>query len=96
MSEIAKCPICGEEPDILIDLFDKHEKYPKGYDCCEVQCRTLTTWNQYAAAMELAKAEVVTANATCGVPLDRLEARIEANRRLLSEAKMRVLEVFGE
>ena len=55
MSEIAKCPICGDGPDILVDLFDKHGKYPKGYSCCGAEFAELDQWNQYAAAMELAK-----------------------------------------
>lgn len=57
MSEIARCPHCGEEPDILIDLFDKHGKYPKGYSCCGAEFVELDRWNKYAAAMELAKAK---------------------------------------
>ena len=54
MSDIAKCPICGEDPEVLVDIFDKHARYPKGYYCCDVECRTLITWNKYAAAMNLA------------------------------------------
>ena len=55
MSEIAKCPWCGDSPDVLVDLFDKHGKYPKGYACCGAEFIELERWNQYAAAMKLAK-----------------------------------------
>ena len=94
MSEIAKCPCCGDGPDILVDLFDKHGKYPKGYSCCGAELAELDQWNQYAAAMELAKAEVAAFNAAFNVPLERLEAAIEASEDMLFQARMRVLEVF--
>ena len=84
MSEIAKCPLCGDEPNILFDLFDKREEYPKGYSCCEVECRTLTTWNQYAAAMDLAKATADTDGRT-DIPL----------ALILAPYVGRVLEVFN-
>lgn len=51
MSKIAKCPMCGDEPDVLIDLFDKHGKYPKGYSCCGAEFIELERWNQYATLL---------------------------------------------
>ena len=61
MSEIAKCPICGGKP------LDKWEVtsarvFQTGQMCCGVDCSTNERWNQYAAAMELAKAEVTYTN----------------------------------
>ena len=85
MSEIAKCPHCGEEPDILIDLFDKYGKYPKGYICCGAEFVELDRWNQYAAAMELAKLTVQMK--TC---------RAYCPERAFLYAQDRVLEVFNE
>lgn len=57
MSEIAKCPICGQVP------LDKWEVtsvrvFQTGQMCCGVDCNTNGRWNQYAAAMELANAGV--------------------------------------
>jgi len=91
MSDIAKCPMCGSEPEVrrLIVCGTKVVR-------C-VQCVTEMPpeiWKKYAAAMELAKAEVAASNAVWSVPLDRLEAALEASESMLFDAKMRVLEVF--
>ena len=50
MSEIARCPICGEVPKLIF--------YPPGEEVfrhCGVEITHRKTWNQYAAAMELVK-----------------------------------------
>jgi len=93
MSEITKCPICGEEPlcppdegcagSVVITI-----------KCCGMEALTVELWNQYAAAMELAKAEVASSNIVWSVPLERLEPAIEASEDMLFQARMRVLEVF--
>ena len=90
MSEIAKCPVCGEEPDVLIDLFDKHGKYPKGYSCCGAEFRELEHWNQYAAAMEYAKTTAYWFSLPDGVKHPD-DARAE---KAMEKAETRVLEVF--
>ena len=56
MSEIAKCPICGKEPgwhdfDIEARIFGGE----RSYFCCGMKASAAVLWNQYAAAMELAK-----------------------------------------
>ena len=93
MSEELKCPCCGGEHDVLIDLFDKHGKYPKGYSCCGAEFRELEHWNQYAAAMELAKA-VVKVNKIYHMPLIRIEGKLNDAAKAEDAAKERVLEVF--
>lgn len=53
MNEIAKCPRCGELP--------RKRMYPAsgiGFYCCGNESYGTTYWNQYAAAMELAKLTV--------------------------------------
>jgi hypothetical protein len=78
VSEIAKCPICNGVPSKRqwIDMVD--------YVCCGIDCSGLKLWNQYAAAMELAKAHVVWSEENGNIH--------EFNR--LNRASMRVLEVF--
>ena len=54
MSEIMKCPICGEYPREL----GKDSYSRKGIFCCGVEMWTKdnpSRWNQYAVAMELAR-----------------------------------------
>ena len=96
MSEIAKCPCCG----------GPMQKYDDPYASSFLACNSesdecmfvcdIKNFHRIAAAMELAKAEVVASNATWSVPLDRLEAALEASESMLFDAKMRVLEVFGK
>ena len=60
MSQIAKCPVCGEEPRV-----DDVDAPHYSYHCCghAVFADDGTKWNQYAAAMELARAHVTLENA---------------------------------
>ena len=95
MNEIAKCPVCGKVPgwhdfDIEARIFGGE----RSYFCCGMKASTAVLWNQYAAAMELAKAEADASNAVWSVPLERLEPAVEAAEDMLFQAKMRVLEVF--
>ena len=106
MSKIAKCPICGGVP------LDKWEVtsvrvFQTGQACCGVDCNTNELWNQYTAAMELAKAAVwaaecedqkdymddVTSNLDAWRSIVNLD--LEANDKAC-EAHARVLEVFGK
>ena len=54
MSEIAKCPLCGNSP-VIFPTFDPAEYCPEATECCGAAFTTVRAWNQYAAAMELAK-----------------------------------------
>lgn len=86
MSEELKCPCCGWVNEA--NLYNS-------FAC--TQCLFMCTkhdFNRIAAAMELAKAEVAAFNAAFNVPLERLEAAIEASEDMLFQARMRVLEVF--
>ena len=81
------CPCCGADVDV----------YQGGISChlgCCFQC-DLEDFDRISAAMELAKAEVSASKAIETVPLDRLEAALEASESMLFDAKMHVLEVFG-
>lgn len=49
MSEIAKCPRCGETPKRI-----QYKAGGFGHSCCGAEFFCTTYWNQYAAAMELA------------------------------------------
>ena len=55
MSEIAKCPVCGEAP-VVLDYYG--DGYEKSYTCCNVEVHGRELWNQYAAAMGLVRAMV--------------------------------------
>jgi len=57
MSEIAKCPLCGNSP-VIFPTFDPAEYCPEATECCGAAFTTVRAWNQYAAAMELANAYV--------------------------------------
>lgn len=83
MSEIAKCPLCGEPEPYLGNIFGDIT----GYGCCGVECQTSDLWNKYAAAMKLARAEF---------ELDRCNPEYEHQWQFyIEEARKRVLEVFG-
>lgn len=78
MSEIAKCPICGESPKLIF--------YPPGEEVfrhCGVEITHRKTWNQYSAAMGLARFTV--AMKTC---------RAYCPETAYLHAQERVLEVF--
>ena len=94
MSEIAKCPFCGENPKwVPITGWETGWKTDM-LMCCGYGSTAVQGWNQYAAAMGLAQAEVAASNAIWSVPLERVESAVEAGEDMLFQAKMRVLEVF--
>ena len=94
MSEIAKCPICGEGPKLIF--------YPPGEEVfrhCGVEITHRKTWNQYAAAMELAKATRTLEDAMEPLNSGKLKMgqALPAIRLAMEDAKAcerRVLEVF--
>lgn len=51
MGEIAKCPVCGESPNLL--MLHDNEKIIT-YACCGYTSVELDRWNKYASAMSLA------------------------------------------
>ena len=60
MSEIAKCPLCGK--DVKKSIWRPEYEGCAGnvvitVKCCGMEALTVELWNQYAAAMELAKAK---------------------------------------
>ena len=79
MSEIAKCPFCGEEPDQVDHGWNSTCDF---YECCGVLAEE-EQWNKIAAAMELAKLTVQMK--TC---------RAYCPERAFLYAQDRVLEVF--
>jgi hypothetical protein len=83
----SKCPCCGN------DLEYRHEL--KAYVCdeCQFRCPSLFL-PRVAAAMELAQAEVNALKAY-HVPLERLDAAMEAADGMVEQARERVIEVFG-
>ena len=92
MSEIAKCPICGETP------LDKWEVtsarvFQTGQMCCGVDCSTNERWNQYAAAMELAKA-IVKHESELANENDQSGDYAEIAARHVADMERCVLEVF--
>lgn len=100
MSEIAKCPICGGVP------LDKWEVtsarvFQTGQTCCGVDCNTNERWNQYAAAMELAKATRTLEDAMEPLNSGKLKMgkALPAIRLAMEDQKaceQRILEVFGK
>lgn len=95
MSEIAKCPICGK--DVKKSIWRPEYEGCAGnvvitVKCCGVEALTVELWNRYAAAMELAKAEVVALEITKQTDSDE-EIHEAFNAR--NEARQRVLEVFN-
>ena len=54
MQEIAKCPLCREEPTLK---YLDHDSDPSIHHC-GTTLESIVGWNRYAAAMELAEAEV--------------------------------------
>jgi hypothetical protein len=55
MEEIVNCPLCGKRPTKMVFGAGWAQD---GYKCCGHTTDTLRLWNQYAAAMDLARAEV--------------------------------------
>ena len=76
MSEIAKCPICGKEPEVWC----RDEEIRIRIVCCKHAAYSTLGWNQYAAAMELAKLtyQMKTCRAYCPE-----RAHLQAQDRIL-------------
>ena len=92
MAKIANCPICGKRPTFF--LCGRGCKGWEAFRCCGAEIEHRKNWNRYAAAMELAKAEVAASNVVWSVPMERLDPAVEAAEDMLFQARMRVLEVF--
>ena len=101
MSEIAKCPFCGEEPE---QVDHGRNSTCDFYECCGVLAEE-EKWNKIAAAMELAKAEVVLDVSSTRlledssiqdgtVELEDWRISHQQIMKRLMAAKDRVLEVF--
>lgn len=96
MSDIAKCPVCGSDPEVrrLIICGTKVVR-------C-VQCVTEmppTIWKKYVAAMEHAQAAFELENAMAPLnsgelPMGKALPRIKAAMDQERECENRVLEVF--
>ena len=84
MSEIAKCPRCGETPKRI-----QYKAGGFGHSCCGAEFFCTTYWNQYAAAMELAR-ELVNLEKceVIGPEYHRLEKSI-------AQMEYRVIKIFG-
>jgi hypothetical protein len=86
MSEIAKCPNCKGVPVVA--------KYSGLISCCAMQAdannleQSIKLWNQYAAAMELARLTFTWQETMPDSFRDHI-------REELKRAESRVLEVFG-
>lgn len=86
MNEIAKCPVCGKQPNV------QHWSCEAGdYSvyCCGVTADGWKIWNQYAAAMELAR-ELAK--------LEKCERIGPEYRRLeksIAQMEYHVIKVFG-
>ena len=88
MSEIAKCPVCGNPH---VEMLDENIEV-SGASCCGATFTTIKAWNQYAAAMELAGSEVNRAETIKQTDSDE---EIHAAHNEQQDALKRVLEVFG-
>ena len=65
MIEIAKCPLCGKDAKKTIwrpDYEGCAGSVVVTVKCCVMEALTVELWNQYAAAMELAKTIVGSEN----------------------------------
>ena len=89
MSEIAKCPLCGK--DVKKSIWRPEYEWCAGsvvvtVRCCGMEAVGIELWNQYAAAMELARLEVEFENCE---PEDEYKYQ-----DIIAWARDRVLEVF--
>ena len=91
MSEIAKCPLCGNSP-VIFPTFDPAEYCPEATECCGAAFTTVRAWNQYAAAMELARAYIPTHREKLDYTGPKTPSEIIERVRV---ACARVIEVFG-
>ena len=99
MKEIAKCPLCGKAP--RVEPSDPGYYDLKTYHCCShaVYADDEKLWNQYAAAMELAKATRTLENTMAPLNAGKVTigAVLPAIRLVMEDhtaCEQRVLEVF--
>ena len=83
MSGIAKCPVCGNNP--VVWCRDDEERIR--IMCCRFVVYTTLGWNQYAAAMDLARKLKELSQCDINPQPFHIEKQVEA-------AERRVLEVF--
>ena len=88
MSDIAKCPICGEEPEVWCRVEEV-----RSIVCCKHAAYSTIGWNQYAAAMELAKA-IVKHESELANENDQSGDYAEIAARHVADMERCVLEVF--
>ena len=103
--EIAKCPLCGNLKVAVPAVFGKklliqnckvhREPINVRYECCGIHAVSLILWNQYAAAMALAKA-MVKVQKVYHMPLIKIEGQLSDAVKAEDEAKEHVMEVFGK
>ena len=91
--EIAKCPLCGK--DVKKAIWRPEYEGCAGsvvitVKCCGMEAIGIERWNQYAAAMELAKATVILKNSIYSGNYDSVEDAQDQ----FADAEQRVLEVF--
>lgn len=104
MSEIAKCPLCGKNPDVYHAMTSPGQRLLVKIECCDHAVASplslIEKWNQYAAAMELARATRLLEDAMeplnsgklkMGEALPRIKLAMEHEKG----CEKRVLEVFG-
>lgn len=93
MNEIAKCPLCGKNPDVYHAMTSPGQRLLVKIECCDHAVASplslIEKWNQYAAAMELAR-ELVK--------LERCEVICQEYYRLeksIAQMEYHVIEAFG-
>ena len=92
MSEIAKCPICGENPRWFPIVGWESGWKTDMLMCCGYGSTSVKGWSKYAAAMEYAKTTAYWFSLPDGIKHPD-DARAE---KAMTDAETRVLEVFGK
>lgn len=88
MNEIAKCPICGENPNWFPIAGWESGWKTDMLMCCGYGSTSVKGWNKYAAAMELAKWTInIHSTSSVDMPIPDIIDKFIA-------AEDRVLEVF--
>lgn len=87
MGEIAKCPVCGKDPEVWC----RDDEIRIRIVCCKHAAYSTIGWAKYAAAMALAKAAVQREIT------DMMDAQSALSGASVYEDRLqRVQEVFGE
>lgn len=99
MRDVLPCPICWSQ-DVIQEREsgDCQIEYWKEYECFSCgdnapTFRTKESWNQYAAAVALAKA-MVKVQKVYHMPLIKIEGQLSDAIKTEDDAKERVMEVF--